>query len=284
MSPHEPVLEARALGFGHTRGAPVFGDVALSIAPGELTAVVGPSGVGKSSLLRVLAGLAAPSAGEVRLHGRPLTQPDPAIGLCFQRPNLLPWRDVEQNVAFGLDFARMPRLERAARRARVDALLAAMGLSEARKLGPSALSGGMAQRTALARCLAREPAVLLLDEPFSALDEITRDELHALLRARIAEQRVAALLVTHDLDEALALADRVLLLAGTPARVADAWDVALPHPRDPASQPHAALRLAILKALRRAREATRLHRPASSAVGDDDSCATSSATPHAATS
>src|SRR5690606_26289200 len=163
--------------------------------------------VGKSSLLRVLAGLQPPDAGSLEVAGAALSGVHPRLAVAFQNPGLLPWLDLEANVAFGLDFRRQPRLSPQERRRRVDAAIAEVGLDHARGLRPAALSGGMAQRAALARCLARQPQVLLLDEPFGALDEVTRSEMQRLLLKVIADFNTAAVLVTHDIDEALLLSD-----------------------------------------------------------------------------
>ena len=207
------LLQARSLAFGYAAGEPLFRDIDLDVRPGEIVAVLGASGCGKSSLLRVLAALASPSAGEVRFDGRRLAEPHPRVALLFQQPSLLPWLDVERNVAFGLDFAHQPVLDAATRRRRAATALEAVGLAQAARSWPAQLSGGMAQRVALARALAREPLLLLADEPFSALDAITRGEMQALLVDVARRFGAAVVLVTHDIDEALAVADRVLLMA-----------------------------------------------------------------------
>jgi NitT/TauT family transport system ATP-binding protein len=231
---------------------PVLAGFDLALRSGEVVAILGPSGVGKSSLLRVLAGLEAPTAGRVLVDGAPLTAAHPRVAIAFQDPCLLPWLSLERNVAFGLDFDSQPRLSRAERQARVDAAIAEVGLSQARHRHPAQLSGGMAQRTALARCLARNPEVLLLDEPFGALDEVTRTEMQQLLLKLVADLGTATLLITHDIDEALLLADRVLLLGGTPARVAGEWAIDLPRPREDLVAELGALRIEILQTLRAA--------------------------------
>ena len=151
---------------------------------------------GKSSLLRVLAGLQAPSAGALDMEGQRLAGVHPRVAVAFQDPGLLPWLTLERNVAFGLDFKHQPALDARERARRVDLAIEEVGLSHARQLRPAQLSGGMAQRTALARCLARQPAVLLLDEPFGALDEVTRAEMQTLLRKVVADVGAAALLIT----------------------------------------------------------------------------------------
>ncbi|MFG1191891.1 ABC transporter ATP-binding protein [Xanthobacter flavus] len=246
-----PVLSAEGIALSYPGApAPVLEGFDLAIQPGEVVAILGPSGAGKSSLLRVLGGLQRPSAGTVRVGGTVLEDVHPRLAVAFQDPCLLPWLTLEANVAFGLDFKRQPPVSPVERRLRVDAAIAEVGLGHARHLPPSALSGGMAQRTALARCLARKPQVLLLDEPFGALDEVTRAEMQDLLLKVVADFGTAALLVTHDIDEALLVADRVVLIGGAPARQVASWTLDLPRPRRDEVATLGALRIDILKALR----------------------------------
>jgi|GEM_PF-68990 len=256
-----PVLEARGLSHAYGGQAPVFQDVALHIAPREIVCLLGSSGCGKSTLLRVLGRLAQDAAGtqgEVRFLGQPLRAPHARTALVFQQPSLLPWLDAEANAGFGLDFASQAPLTRAQRRARVETALAAVGLAGQGHLYPAQLSGGMAQRVALARALAREPVLLLADEPFSALDAITRAEMQALLVEVVHRWHTATLLVTHDIDEAIGVGDRILLMGGAPGRIVREWQVRIARPRE--SDPEAAtrLRLDILSAL----QATRGGHPA----------------------
>jgi NitT/TauT family transport system ATP-binding protein len=253
MMQSAPVLEAQDLTLRYPgSNSPVLADFDFALAPGEIVSVLGPSGVGKSSLLRVLAGLQAPSAGTVRLEQAPLREVHPRVAIAFQNPGLLPWLTLERNVAFGLDFKRQPLLSREERQARVDAAIAEVSLSHARKLHPSALSGGMAQRTAIARCLARKPQVLLLDEPFGALDEVTRGEMQRLLLKVVADFQTATVIITHDIDEALLLSDRVILLGGTPAREIGQWRIDLTKPREDYIAELGAVRIEILTTLRQA--------------------------------
>lgn len=198
--------------FSGQRGQhPVLQGVDLEAAPGEFVAVLGASGCGKSTLLRLIAGLETPSAGDIRIGERTVTDCDPRCAVVFQEPRLLPWRSVARNVALG---ARgVPDAETPA------AMLERVGLSGHERAWPYQLSGGMAQRVALARAFVRKPAVLLLDEPFAALDAFTRLQMGDLLRETCRDRSRTVLLVTHDVDEALRLADRVVLLEGSPASI-----------------------------------------------------------------
>ncbi|MGH7661081.1 MAG: ABC transporter ATP-binding protein [Vulcanimicrobiaceae bacterium] len=181
----------------------VFEKLNLQVAPGELVALLGPSGCGKTTVLRCLAGLSKPDSGWFNVYGE--------AAIVFQEPRLFGWLDVRGNVAFA---ARNDE-----ERGRIDELLASVGLAAAVKKLPKELSGGMAQRVALARALVRNPSVLLLDEPFAAVDALRRYELQQGLREIVEARGLSALLVTHDVDEAIALADRVLVLGGSPASI-----------------------------------------------------------------
>ena len=223
---------------------PVLGGIELEVAPSEIVAVVGPSGCGKSTLLRLAAGLDTRYHGEIRVGDELVCGPHPSVGLVFQEPRLFPWLDVADNVAFGLR-------ERASERSRalVRDALEAVDLTAFASALPKELSGGMAQRVALARSLVTEPQVLLLDEPFSSLDAFTRMRLQDHLLAAWARYRPTLLLVTHDLDEAVYLADRVVLLSDRPSRVADVLRVAPDRPRDRRDPTLLGLRVALLEAL-----------------------------------
>jgi NitT/TauT family transport system ATP-binding protein len=203
-------------------------DFDLAIEAGEVVALIGPNGSGKSTLLRVVAGLLRPDRGGVLFDGEPVAGPSPRVGLVFQEPRLLPWRTTAANVAYPLELAGWPRPQR---EARVAELLEAVGLGAAAGQVPSQLSGGMRQRAALARTLALEPSVLLLDEPFSALDELTRERLNLELLALHARMRTTIVVVTHSVQEAIFLADRVVVISERPGHVVADVPIELPRPR-----------------------------------------------------
>ncbi len=218
-----------AVRFGVGDGAvEAIGALSLDVAPGSLTVVIGPNGCGKSTLLRLVAGLLAPTTGSVTVDGTAPRPGDGRVGLCFQQPRLVPWRTTLDNVALPLELAGTPIVER--RRLAAD-VLEQVGLAGAALLRPRELSGGMAQRAALARALIGDPPVLLLDEPFSALDALTRETFDAELQRLWLERRRTMILVTHSVTEAVALADRVVVMTPRPGRMARIVAVDLPRPR-----------------------------------------------------
>ena len=227
----------------------VLRDVTLAVRPGEVVALLGASGCGKSTLLRITAGLARATAGSIRIGDEPVQGTDPRCALAFQEPRLLPWRTLAGNVALGLPRST-PSLEE---RAIVQDLLELVGLTAFAGHRPREVSGGMAQRAALARALARRPSVLLLDEPFGALDALTRLRMQDLLLEVHAAAPTTVVMVTHDVDEALQLADRVVLLGGEPgvpgATVRQVVTVPGARPRDRGSAELAELRAELLAGL-----------------------------------
>ena len=227
--------------FGETA---VLANVEIDVEASEIVAVVGPSGCGKSTLLRMVAGLDARYEGTISVGERAVRGPDPAVGVVFQEPRLFPWLNLSDNVAFGLPDRGSPRARELVRET-----LHVVGLAGFEAALPKQLSGGMAQRAALARALVTEPQVLLLDEPFSALDAFTRMRLQDHLLAAWARYRPTLVLVTHDLDEAVYLADRVILLSDRPGRVSDVIPVVVERPRDRRDPTLAALRVALLESL-----------------------------------
>jgi sulfonate transport system ATP-binding protein len=221
------MLALSNVGKTYPNGVRALDGVSLQVAPGEIVAVVGGSGCGKSTLLRLVCGLDQPSQGAVRLDGTPIAGPHEKIGIVFQEPRLLPWLTVAGNVGFGL--ADRSKSER---RNRVAAALNRVGLSDKAYVWPRELSGGQAQRVAIARALIMRPQVLLLDEPFSALDAFTRVDLQDHLLGLWADLKPTLVVVTHDVDESIVLADRVVVMRPHPGRIFAEIDASLPRPRD----------------------------------------------------
>ena len=208
---------------------PVLDGIDLAIPGGGIVALIGPNGCGKSTLLRVIAGLLPPGRGEARLDGDPIAGPDPRIGLVFQEPRLLPWRSAADNITYPLELAGWPSARRAERLAVLTQLV---GLDPAvTGSRPAELSGGTSQRVALARALALEPEVLLLDEPFSALDALTRERFDLELLRLWERAATTIVMVTHSIPEAILVADRVVVMSPRPGRVVADITVDLPRPR-----------------------------------------------------
>lgn len=246
------LLQARGLSKHYrakNRCVQVFENIDLDVRPHEIVCLLGASGCGKSSLLNTLAGLQKADAGEIRFSGESLTKPDPRLGMMFQDPCLLPWLNVRQNVAFGLTLNAGPRLSKIDIEQKTETALQWVGLLDSAEAYPGQLSGGMAQRVSLARALVRNPDILLMDEPFSALDAITRLGMQELLLKLIADRQSAVVLVTHDIDEALILADRILLMGKGPGHIVKEWTLSLQQPRTQQLHRLLDLRMEILKTL-----------------------------------
>ncbi len=226
-------LRLESVSLRYPSGIEALHDLDLEVAAGSLTAVIGPNGCGKSTLLRLLAGLLRPTAGRVTVNGQPPRAGDGRVGLAFQQPRLVPWLTVAENV--GLPLAAKGVLA-AARAPRVAAALARVGLGPSARLLPAQLSGGLAQRAGLARALITDPGVLLLDEPFSALDLLTREAFDSELEALLVRRQPTLVLVTHSVSEAVLLADRIVVLSARPGAVVADLPVELPRPRSVASQ------------------------------------------------
>ncbi len=224
-------------------GTEALRDVSLSITEGEFVCLLGPSGCGKTTLLRIIAGLESPTEGEVRVDGVPVDGPTPRLGMIFQDYSLYPWRRVIDNIAFGLELAGVQKAERLAR---AGEYLDLVGLEGFANSFPYELSGGMRQRVAVARALATNPAVVLMDEPFGALDAQTRNAMQLELLEIWTKTKKTVLFVTHSVDEAVFLADRIMVLSPRPGRVREIIEVTEPRPRDRTCEGCAAIRRHVL--------------------------------------
>jgi NitT/TauT family transport system ATP-binding protein len=225
-----PAISVREVDFAYPGDPPrpALEGISFEVAPGELVAVIGANGTGKSTLLKLIAGLLVPGRGAIGIRGSSVQGPSTDVGFVFQEPRLLPWRSSLANVTFPLELAGWSGT---AREARARELLALVGVADAAQLRPHQLSGGTRQRVSIARALALEPRVLLLDEPFSALDALTRERFNVALQTIWRETGTSILLVTHAIPEAIFLADRVLVLTGHPGRITAEIRVGLPRPR-----------------------------------------------------
>ena len=228
----------------YANGTQALQNLSLAVEAGEIVALVGGSGCGKTTLLRLISGLEHPTNGKVLIDGEAIVAPHPAVAVAFQEPRLLPWLTVAENIGFGL--ADLPKAER---EARVDEALLRVGLAGYGPRWPRELSGGQAQRVSIVRALVTRPKALLLDEPFSALDAMTRASLHEHLLALWESHQPTMVIVTHDVDEAVTLADRAIVMQPRPGRIFADIPLALPRPRDKLSAEFIEAKRAILAAL-----------------------------------
>ncbi len=229
--PPDIVVDGIGMSFGDGgRARPVLTDISFNVAPGEFLCIVGPSGCGKTTLLRLIAGLLRTPTGTIRCHGEIVSAPSRDRAIIFQDYSkaLLPWRTVAGNVALAFEACGVTEPERSTQ---VAALLATTGLTQAAKQYPSQLSGGMQQRVQIARCLAQRPRVLLMDEPFGALDAITRQSLQDEVTRLAFELGTTVVFITHDLEEAIYLGDHVIVLAANPGRIVERIEVGIARPR-----------------------------------------------------
>ena len=228
-------VEHVSLRFAGSKGASieVIRDVSFDLAEGEFVSILGPSGCGKTSLVRIVDGLIVPQQGRVMIDGAPIAGPGPDRGFVFQSDRLFPWRTVRANIGFGLEVRRVPA---SAIRPRIDELLELTGLTGFADAYPYQLSGGMRQRANLARALIVDPAVLLMDEPFASLDAQTREIMQQELLRIWSDRRKTVLFITHQLDEAVYLSDRVIVMSARPGQVKDSFTIDIPRPRALASK------------------------------------------------
>jgi sulfonate transport system ATP-binding protein len=239
-------LFVRGVGKTYADGTEALRGVDVRVGEGEIVAILGGSGCGKTTLLRLIAGLDEASSGTIEVDGQRLDGPHPTVSAVFQEPRLLPWLTTAANIAFG-----GRRLARAEREARVEVLLGRVGLGGYGGRWPRELSGGQQQRIAIARALIGRPGVLLLDEPFSALDPFTRASLHGLVLDLWRELGPAVLMVTHDIEEAVVLADRIVVMRPHPGRVQETLGVDLPRPRDRLAPAFDLMKRNVLRAINR---------------------------------
>lgn len=255
--PAAPTLEVRNVSLtyeGTSRAVDAIRALSLSIAEGEFVSIVGPSGCGKSSLLKIVYGLIPPTSGSALITGRPVDAPRPDIGMVFQNPVLLPWRTILQNVLLPVE---VQRLDRARFGERARHLLAMVGLKGFENSYPNELSGGMQQRAGIVRALVSDPQLLLMDEPFAALDALTRENMALELQAIWLESRKTVLFITHSISEAVLLSDRVVLMSARPGRIVRIFDMPRVRPRsfdDLATPQFADMSKAIRHALNEASE------------------------------
>ncbi|MCG7841362.1 MAG: ABC transporter ATP-binding protein [Methanomassiliicoccales archaeon] len=221
-------------------------DFDLNVEEGEFVCILGPSGCGKTTILRIIAGLEPPTAGNILLNGKEISEPGSDRGMVFQEFALFPWRTVRRNVEFGLELKGVPAEER---RARTDRFIELVGLSGFEDYHPYQLSGGMKQRVGIARALANEPQILLMDEPFGALDAQTRNLMQKELLRIWSETKKTVVFITHSVDEAVFLADRIVVMTARPSSIGETYEIKWERPRDRASPEFALLRKKILDQL-----------------------------------
>jgi len=247
-----PMVEIEGVAKRYGNGQPVLGGISLSVAKGEFVSLIGPSGCGKSTVLKLISGLTQPTSGSIRVDGMAPRDAREIVSYIFQDATLLPWRTVEQNVALGLELESVAKPTRAEKTA---AALDLVGLAHVAKSYPRQLSGGMKMRVSIARALTTSPRLLLMDEPFAALDEMSRDRLNEEILRLQAEQKWTAVFVTHSVAEAIFLSTRIVVLAPNPGRIRAEFAVDLPRPRTAALRDRAefdALEVKVSHALRAA--------------------------------